>query len=112
METGEQREKYKNDGRRYPGDPTDVEWETIRPLFSGSDTLRVDLRDAWRQFRHGDVALRLHPADQDLGMRCQLATAGRAPLPGWVQRAGCRHPLGKPHARACAHIEPARRRTT
>jgi len=45
MWTDEQREKYKDDGRRYPSDLTDAEWERIRPLFSGYDTLTVDLRE-------------------------------------------------------------------
>ncbi len=35
MWTDEQREKYKDDGRRYPSDLTDAEWETIGPLFRG-----------------------------------------------------------------------------
>jgi hypothetical protein len=29
MWTDEHREKYKDDGRRYPSDLTDQEWETI-----------------------------------------------------------------------------------
>ena len=45
MWTDEQRENYKDDGRRYPSDQTDVEWETMRPLCSGSDTLTVDLQE-------------------------------------------------------------------
>ncbi|MCW2241346.1 IS5 family transposase [Azospirillum canadense] len=45
MWTDEHREKYKYDDRRYPSDLTDTEWETIRPLFVGYETLTVDLRE-------------------------------------------------------------------
>jgi putative transposase len=45
MWTVEQRERYKDDGRRYPSDLTDAEWATIAPLFSGYTTLTVDLRE-------------------------------------------------------------------
>jgi putative transposase len=45
MWTAEYREKYKDDGRRYPSDLTDVEWETIAPLFSGYDSLTADVRE-------------------------------------------------------------------
>ena len=33
MWTAKDREKYKDDGRRYPSDLTDTEWATIAPLF-------------------------------------------------------------------------------
>jgi putative transposase len=45
MWTAEHRERYKDDGRRYPSDLTDAEWATIEPLFSGYETLTVDLRE-------------------------------------------------------------------
>jgi putative transposase len=45
MWTDEHREKYKDDGRRYPSDLTDGEWDTIRPLLLGYGTLTVDLRE-------------------------------------------------------------------
>lgn len=45
MWTAEQRERYKDDGRRYPSDLTDAEWATVAPLFSGYATLTVDLRE-------------------------------------------------------------------
>jgi transposase len=45
MWTKEHREKYKDDGRRYPSDLTDVEWKTIEPLFSGYEPLTADLRE-------------------------------------------------------------------
>jgi putative transposase len=45
MWTAEQRERYKDDCRRYPSDLTDAEWATVRPLFSSYMTLKVDLRE-------------------------------------------------------------------
>jgi putative transposase len=45
MWTKEHREKYKDDGRRYPSDLTDAEWETIAPLFSSYQPLTADLRE-------------------------------------------------------------------
>ena len=45
MWTKEHREKYKDDGRRYPSDLTDVEWQAIEPLFSGYEPLTADLRE-------------------------------------------------------------------
>jgi putative transposase len=44
MWTAEQRERYKDNGRRYPSDLTDAEWAVIAPLFAGYTTLTVDLR--------------------------------------------------------------------
>ena len=45
MWTVEHRERYKANGRRYPSDLTDSEWETIAPFFSTYRTLSVDLRE-------------------------------------------------------------------
>jgi putative transposase len=45
MWTAEHRERYKDDGRRYPSDLTDTEWETIAPFFAVYRTLTVDLRE-------------------------------------------------------------------
>src|SRR5918911_4368649 len=45
MWTAEQREKYKDDGRRYPSDVTDAEWATIRPVLSCYGTLTAELRE-------------------------------------------------------------------
>lgn len=45
MWTQEQRETYRDDGRRYPSDLSDAEWATIQPLFSGYLTLTTDLRE-------------------------------------------------------------------
>src|SRR3569833_703868 len=45
MRTDKDREKYKDDGRRYPSDRTDAEWEIIEPLFRGYFTLTADLRE-------------------------------------------------------------------
>ena len=45
MWTAEARERYKDDGRRYPSDLTDAEWATIEPLLSCYATLTVDLRE-------------------------------------------------------------------
>jgi putative transposase len=45
MWTAEYREKYKDDGRRYPSDLTDAEWAAIEPLLSGYDSLTADVRE-------------------------------------------------------------------
>ncbi|MFL5285541.1 MAG: IS5 family transposase [Rhodopila sp.] len=45
MWTATHRERYKDDGRRYPSDLTDTEWETIKPFFAIYTTLTVDLRE-------------------------------------------------------------------
>lgn len=44
MWTAEDRERYKDDGRRYPSDLTDTEWELVRSLFERYATLTKDLR--------------------------------------------------------------------
>ena len=44
MWAAEQRERYKDAGRRYPSDLTDAEWAVIAPLFACYATLTVDLR--------------------------------------------------------------------
>jgi putative transposase len=45
MWTDEARERYKDDGRRYPSDLMDAEWQTIEPVLCGYSTLTVDLRE-------------------------------------------------------------------
>src|ERR671910_419850 len=45
MWTEKDREKYKDDGRRYPSDLTDVEWDIIKPLFGGYFTFTADMRE-------------------------------------------------------------------
>jgi putative transposase len=45
MWTDEARERYKDDGRRYPSDLTDAEWHTIEPVLHSYATLKVDLRE-------------------------------------------------------------------
>src|SRR3954469_9599955 len=45
MWTDQDREKYKADGRRYPSDLTDAEWEVIKPLFRDYFTFTADLRE-------------------------------------------------------------------
>ena len=44
MWTDEARARYKDDGRRDPGDLTDAEWQTIEPVLRGYATLTADLR--------------------------------------------------------------------
>ena len=44
MWTAEDRERYKEDGRRYPSDLTDAEWELVRSLFETYRTLTKDVR--------------------------------------------------------------------
>jgi putative transposase len=45
MWTDKDREKYKDDGRRYPSDLTDAEWDIIKPLFMGYFTFTADMRE-------------------------------------------------------------------
>src|SRR5690242_21867283 len=45
MWTAEDREKYKDDGRRYPSDLTDVEWATMEPLSADYLTYTADIRE-------------------------------------------------------------------
>ena len=45
MWTPAYREKYKDDGRRYPSDLTDAEWTVIEPMFSVYQPLTADLRE-------------------------------------------------------------------
>ena len=45
MWTDAARERYKDDGRRYPSDLTDAEWQTIEPALRGYATLTADLRE-------------------------------------------------------------------
>jgi putative transposase len=45
MWTAKHRERYKDDGRRYPSDLTDPEWSTISPFFAVYTTLTADLRE-------------------------------------------------------------------
>jgi transposase len=44
MWTAEDRERYRDDGRRYPSDLTDAEWELVRSLFETYPTLTKDIR--------------------------------------------------------------------
>ena len=45
MWTDAARERYKDDGRRYPSDLTDAEWQTVEPVLRSYATLTVDLRE-------------------------------------------------------------------
>lgn len=45
MWTEEARELYKDDGRRYPSDLTEAEWQTIEPIVSGYTPLSANLRE-------------------------------------------------------------------
>ena len=45
MWMAEHRERYKDDGRRYPSDLTQTEWETIAPFITDYRTLTVDMRE-------------------------------------------------------------------
>lgn len=45
MWTDAARERYKDDGRRYPSDLTGAEWQTIEPMLRSYATLKVDLRE-------------------------------------------------------------------
>ena len=45
MWTVQDRERYKDDGRRYPSDLSEAEWELIRPLVETYPTLTRDIRE-------------------------------------------------------------------
>ena len=45
MWTAAARDRYKDDGRRYPSDLSDAEWVTITPMMSVYRTLTADLRE-------------------------------------------------------------------
>lgn len=45
MWTAQDRERYKDDGRRYPSDLSDVEWALVRPLVETYATLTKDRRE-------------------------------------------------------------------
>jgi putative transposase len=45
MWTAQDRERYKDDGRRYPSDLADAEWALIWPLVETYPTLTKDLRE-------------------------------------------------------------------
>src|SRR3954467_13261448 len=45
MWTDKDREKYKDNGSRYPSDLTNAEWEVIKPLFQDYFTFTADLRE-------------------------------------------------------------------
>ena len=45
MWTMKYRERYKDDGRRYPSDLTDAEWGAIAPYFAVYQPLTADLRE-------------------------------------------------------------------
>ena len=45
MGTARDRERYQEDGRRYPSDLSEAEWALIRPLVATYRTLTKDLRE-------------------------------------------------------------------
>ena len=45
MWTEQDRERYKDDGRRYPSDLSEAEWDLIRPLVASYRTLIKDIRE-------------------------------------------------------------------
>ena len=45
MWTEAARERYRDDGRRYPSDLTDAEWQTIEAVLRGYAMLTADLRE-------------------------------------------------------------------
>jgi putative transposase len=67
MWTEKDREKYKDDGRRYPSDLTDVEWSIIEPLFRGYFTFTADMREVVKRlFLPGAYGLPLASAAERL----------------------------------------------
>ncbi len=64
-----------------------------------------------RQFGHGDVTIRFHPANQRSNMRRKPATACRAALPGRRQRSCCRLALRQTNGRTWRNTKPPSRRT-
>jgi putative transposase len=66
MWTDKDREKYKDDGRRYPSDLTDAEWDIIKPLFTDYFTYTAILRemvDACFYLEHTGCPWRSLPTD-------------------------------------------------
>jgi putative transposase len=45
MWTAQDRERYKDEGRRYPSDLSDAEWALVRPLIETYPTLTKDRRE-------------------------------------------------------------------
>ena len=45
MWTGQDRERYQDDGRRYPSDLSETEWALIRPLVETYPTRTRDIRE-------------------------------------------------------------------
>src|SRR4051812_5304083 len=66
MWTDKDREKYKDEGQRYPSDLTDAEWKVIKPLFRDYFTFIADLREmvnACFHLEHTGCPLRSLPTD-------------------------------------------------
>jgi putative transposase len=66
MWTDKDREKYKADGRRYPSDLTNAEWDIIEPLFRGYFTFTSDMREvvnACFYLEHAGCPWRSLPSD-------------------------------------------------
>ena len=61
MWTGQDRERYQDDGRRYPSDLSETEWALIRPLVETDPTLTRDLRVDFPP-RRGGVGSERHAA--------------------------------------------------
>src|SRR3954468_17951401 len=87
MWTDKDREKYKADGRRYPSDLTDAEWNVIKPLFQDYFTFTADLREmvnACFYLEHTGCPWRSLPSER--GRRCARGTTGSGRV------GGCRRP--------------------
>jgi hypothetical protein len=65
-----------------------------------------------RQFRHGDVGLSFHNADQETGKGNQSASAARTPLTRRCTRTVHSHAMQKLHREAIADLKMASRRAT
>src|SRR3954452_21886619 len=99
MWTDKDREKYKADGRRYPSDLTDAEWDIIKLLFQDYFTLTADMREVANgcfYLEHTGCPWRSLPTD--IGAHQTVRTwydrfraCGRMPPPSC--RGGCVRPL-------------------
>ena len=91
MWTDAARERYKDDGRRYPSDLTDAEWQTIEPVLRSYATLTVDLREMVKRLPvSGEGGVSVALLAQGVRFLADRADLAR-PLPGGRPRRRARH---------------------
>src|SRR4051794_21492416 len=93
MWTDKDREKYKADGRRYPSDLTDAEWNVIKPLFQDYFTFTADLREmvnACFYLEHTGCSWRSLPVHFGAWRTLRPGYDGFRPDGGWADAAARR----------------------